>query len=152
MSQQRLPLDTLQLTNPCRASWEEMVGDDRVRFCRQCQLNVHNISAMTRKEAEALIRKMKGRVCLGFSRRPDGTILTQDCSFALWNKRRKLARLVACVAGALLGCLAILTGSVANLETMAGVQHIPPFNTVLDWLFPPAPPLPQPLPPAFMGW
>jgi len=42
----------LKISSPCRASWDDMDGDDRVRFCAECELNVYNIASMT--EAEAL--------------------------------------------------------------------------------------------------
>ena len=56
-----------------------MNGDDRVRFCGECQLNVYNLSAMSRSEAEDLVRQREGRLCVRFYRREDGTMITQDC-------------------------------------------------------------------------
>ena len=52
----RLPiLDNLRIAAPCSASWDRMLGDDRVRHCGDCNKNVYNLSGMTRDEAEALI-------------------------------------------------------------------------------------------------
>jgi hypothetical protein len=45
---------------PCMALWEEMTGDDRVRFCGQCGRRVHNFSALGRREAERLIESNEG--------------------------------------------------------------------------------------------
>ena len=60
-----------------------MYGDDRVRFCGQCSQSVYNLSAMTREEAEDLIRRTEGRLCVRFYKRRDGTILTKNCSVGL---------------------------------------------------------------------
>ncbi len=57
-----------------------MIGGDRVRFCGQCQLNVYNLSAMSRYEAESLIARTEGRLCVRFFRRKDGSILTGQLS------------------------------------------------------------------------
>jgi len=40
-------LDDLRVASPCPASWDAMVGDDRVRFCGQCQKSVYDIKALT---------------------------------------------------------------------------------------------------------
>ncbi len=70
---------------PCPTSWENMTGDDTVRFCGQCSLNVYNISSMTDKEAEAVFAKGKNgeRLCARLYRRPDGTVMTDNCPRAL---------------------------------------------------------------------
>lgn len=34
------PLCHVKVAAPCPASWETMVGGERVRFCSQCNLNV----------------------------------------------------------------------------------------------------------------
>ena len=44
-------LDDIQIATPCSASWDDMRGDDRVRHCGDCRMNVYNLSEMTRAEA-----------------------------------------------------------------------------------------------------
>jgi hypothetical protein len=83
-------VDRLRIASPCNASWEEMEGDDLVRFCRLCQLNVYNISEMSRGNAAAFIREAKGRLCVRFYRRQDGTLLTEDCPVGWRAARRRL--------------------------------------------------------------
>ena len=70
---------TLEFASPCPASWDEMEGDERVRFCEECKQNVYNLSEMTEDDALALIREREGRVCLRVYQRDDGTSLTKDC-------------------------------------------------------------------------
>jgi hypothetical protein len=78
-----------------------MVGDDRVRFCSQCNLNVYDISTMTKPEAESFIANAEGRICAKLYRRADGTILTQDCPVGLRAVRKKVSRAAAAAFSAL---------------------------------------------------
>ena len=68
------------IETPCESSWDKMTGNDSVRFCGQCSLNVYNIANLTDKEAEAVFAKGReqGRVCARLYRRPDGTIMTDN--------------------------------------------------------------------------
>jgi TonB family protein len=77
------PLEKIKVAAPCKAEWRWMYGDDRIRFCGQCNQNVYNLSAMTREQAEDLILRTDGRLCVRFYRRADGTILTKNCSVGL---------------------------------------------------------------------
>lgn len=56
-----------------------MEGDDRIRYCFLCHLNVYNISEMTSQEVVDLIMEKEGKLCVQLYRRTDGTVLTQDC-------------------------------------------------------------------------
>lgn len=56
-----------------------MAGTERIRHCHRCDLNVYNLTAMTRDEAQSLVDSTEGRLCTRFYRRQDGTILTRDC-------------------------------------------------------------------------
>jgi TonB family protein len=73
------------IETPCESSWDKMTGNDSVRFCGQCSLNVYNIANLTDKEAEAVFAKGReqGRVCARLYRRPDGTIMTDNCPRSL---------------------------------------------------------------------
>jgi hypothetical protein len=76
-----------------------MEGGDRVRFCKECRLNVYNLSEMSRQEAEWLVRNREGRLCVRFFRRRDGTLLTRDCPVGFRARvRRYLAMAAAAVA------------------------------------------------------
>lgn len=90
-----------------------MVGSDRVRFCSQCQLNVFNLSAMSRDQAEALLVGTEGRLCVRFYRRRDGSILTQDCPVGLRKLKQRASRIRRAFVSALFGFLAGAGGSTA---------------------------------------
>jgi hypothetical protein len=91
------PRFRLRVASPCPADWNAMQGDDRMRFCGQCEKNVYNISAMTHAEAEELIREKEGKLCVRFFQRSDGTVLTADCPV---GRRRKRNRRILMAAGA----------------------------------------------------
>jgi hypothetical protein len=78
----------LRVASPCRADWSKMVGDDRVRFCAGCKLNVYNLSSMTEAEVKQLVGQREGRVCARFYQRADGTVLTRDCPTGVRRKRQ----------------------------------------------------------------
>jgi len=80
LSPSKVNLNNVSVAAPCRLAWDEMEGDDRVRFCTGCKLNVYNISEMTRKEAEEFLQtNADGQLCLRLYRRADGTLITKDC-------------------------------------------------------------------------
>src|SRR4051812_23738688 len=66
----------LRVGTPCPKQWEEMRGDAKRRFCDQCQLHVHNLSAMSRRERDRFVQESGGRGCIAYQLRPDGTMMT----------------------------------------------------------------------------
>ena len=89
----------VEIASPCPASWAAMTGDDRIRFCSQCKLNVYNLSEMTEEEGERLIIEKEGKLCARIYRRRDGTIITRDCPIGLAALRRRV-RSTLCRAAA----------------------------------------------------
>jgi len=102
-------LDRISIASPCSADWDEMPGTDQVRHCGQCNKNVYNLSAMTRREAEALLRETEGRLCARLYRRADGTILTENCPAGL----RVIGRRVSRFAGAAMSAVAVVSSATA---------------------------------------
>lgn len=91
-------LDGVRVASPCSAGWDNMKGDDRVRFCGLCEKNVYDLSQMTRDEAERFVRENEAPgACIRLHRRKDGTILTADC--AVGARRVLRLRVVGAVAG-----------------------------------------------------
>src|SRR5580765_2302016 len=101
-------LKHVRVASPCKAEWDEMIGTDRMRFCGQCSLNVYNLSAMTRDEAESLIAANECRLCVRFYRRRDGSIITQDCPVGLRAIRQRTRRIAKAVGAYLVAFLASL--------------------------------------------
>lgn len=71
-----------------------MHGDDRSRFCRQCNLHVYNFAQMSQREIEQLLAEKEGRVCARIYQRSDGTVLTQDCPIGFRVRVQRAGRLV----------------------------------------------------------
>jgi len=69
----------LQISSPCPKSWDDLIGDDRIRYCGQCRLNVYNLAEMPKAEVEALVRSTQGRLCGRLYMRGDQTATTRDC-------------------------------------------------------------------------
>lgn len=113
-------LNRITIAAPCPADWDQMfsfedgAGRDRVRFCSQCNLNVYNLSAMSARDAELLVARTEGRLCVRFYRRSDGTVLTQNCPVGL----RAIKRKVAWVGQALLGMLLSLISGAGLLNLL----------------------------------
>jgi hypothetical protein len=141
-------LANVRVASPCSMKWEDMEGDDKTRHCASCRLNVHNLSAMTSAEAEALLSRTLGageRLCGAFYRRADGTVLTQDCPVGLAAVRARVRRRVTRVAAALGlvatgGALAAGSGSDSVPQRLRALR---PFSILAEWLSP-APPPPSP--------
>ncbi|MFT5291169.1 MAG: hypothetical protein ACI8QS_000667 [Planctomycetota bacterium] len=74
-----IELEALKLSG-CSKQWNSLTpldGNDRERFCGECQLKVHNLAAYSRSEGEKLVRGAEGRICLLKTVQPDGIVLTR---------------------------------------------------------------------------
>lgn len=132
-----IPLESIQIANPCRADWDGMTGDERARLCGSCHKHVYNLSSMTRAEAEALIVEKEGKFCARIYRREDGTVITSDCPVGITPPRRPqgwfAAALAAVLSGllglagrpALAGPFAVQTGSSPPKMLMGDVAYTP---------------------------
>jgi hypothetical protein len=102
-------LDNIRIAAHCPADWNKMSGDDRSRFCGECQKHVYNLSAMSAEAAVALIHEKEGNLCGRLYRRADGTVLTADCPVGVravvWRTRRLVA---ACVSAAAVGLMLVV--------------------------------------------
>lgn len=105
MSKFSSPLNNIKIASPCQADWNAMIGDERKRFCGDCQLNVYNLSGMSRAEAEQLLINSEGRLCVRFYKRADGTILTQDCPVGWQVIKQRASKMAAAAASLVFGVL-----------------------------------------------
>lgn len=116
MSKSRL-LSRVTIDKPCTANWDEMVGNDQVRFCRHCDLSVNDLSRMTQAKAEKLVRRSQGRLCLRIHRDPQGTIVTKDSIERLYSIPRRASRLAV---GAFTAMVAMSAGAYAQSTSAEG--------------------------------
>ena len=145
-------LPRIEIATPCDASWDDMAGDERKRFCQQCELHVYNLAAMTEQEAVQLIEETQGRLCGRIYRRKDGTVLTQDCPVGLRAVRRKLAGLVGRIAAGVVfagTAVGFYRGGMSEETANYSLAELEPFASIQRWLDPdPIPPISTPF---FLG-
>jgi hypothetical protein len=111
-------IDSVEVKTPCTESWDEMSGNERVRFCSHCSKHVNNLSELTRKEAARLVRSSGGNLCIRYRPHP----VTRRPMFAeqLFQITRRTPRLTAGVMSASLGL-----STVAYTQGGANVREVP---------------------------
>lgn len=115
----------LDVATPCDMAWEDMQGDDRVRHCWKCDLDVFNVASLTTAQALGLIEERTGRVCVRLLKRADGTVVTRDCADVLQATRRHGG------VGAF-ACVAALVISPQLLGGVCGQGPTPPKPGVVE--------------------
>lgn len=136
----------LKVATPCRVSWEQMSGDDRVRACAVCNKDVFNLSTMTRDEAVGLVRAREGSFCARFFQRADGTVMTSDCGVGVRHGR--FAKAAALSLLALMWVVPSALASKASAEPSVGptfadlvteMRGMLVIGPVVNWLSPEPP-------------
>lgn len=132
MAEYTNPLNNIKIASPCSADWNQMMGDERKRYCGDCKLNVYNLSGMTRAEAENLLINSEGRLCVRFYRRADGTVLTKDCPVGWQALKRRISRTATAafsmIAGVLTGLFAFSATKMETNPTMGEMIKINPVS------------------------
>ena len=107
-------LDRVRIPEPCTVGWENMTGDDLIRHCAQCNKQVYNLSAMTRRRAEAIVATSRGGLCARIVKQPDGSVQTaDDLLIALTSPPPARVRYTASVAGAVVSALLTISPAMA---------------------------------------
>jgi hypothetical protein len=128
----------LILSSPCPKRWTDLVGNDRIRYCGDCKLNVYNLAIMRPAEIEALFRKTGGRLCGQLYVRNDRTATLRDCPP---GRSGVLRRRIAKAAAAF---LALAVGLAFRGMDRPETSGLPPWmQAVANWIEPE-----KPLPPA----
>jgi hypothetical protein len=102
-----IDINKIRVASPCSVPWESMTGDEQVRKCDDCGLNVHNLAAMSEAEIGRLIVNREGRLCIRLYKRRDGTILAQVCPTGVRGYRKRMARLATAVFSTVLGLVTV---------------------------------------------
>ena len=125
----------LRISSPCPESWEKMAGNDRIRYCGRCNLNVYNLAVMSREEVEGLVKKTNGQLCGRLYMRGDRTATLRDCNGV---RRHRWVR--RAVAVAVLLVLAAVSWMLRRIEEPSRSIHPPLIRKVLNWIKPEAEP------------
>jgi len=119
-----------------------MDGDERERLCRQCSKKVYNISDLSKKDAERLLRVNEGRkMCYTFFVRQDGTIKTDNCPAILRPVREKFRSLQKACSIAMAFLFSISAASAKDsgvppeFTRTAGIIAMPEFHDQAAALF-----------------
>lgn len=109
-------LRSITVSSPCLADWDQMTGNDQIRFCEHCHLQVHNISELTYSRAARLVARSNGRLCVRYYRDSEGAPATKRPATRLHQIARRTARLAA---GAFSATLSLAT---AAAQSPPGVE------------------------------
>lgn len=105
----------IHIPSPCTADWEAMEGSDQKRFCNLCSKHVHDLSAMTKAQAERVLETPN--VCVRFRQDDQGQVLHAPA------RPQRPRRLPLLALGALLGASpALAAPSVAPDEPIPEAQ------------------------------
>jgi hypothetical protein len=115
-------MPALRIATPCSASWADMPGDEKVRHCPQCELDVYNFSAMTPEEINQIVSARTGRLCARFHRRPDGTMLTQNCPAGIRTGVLRGSAIAAATLAALVTIAPAKAGAVPPQSSSTSLQ------------------------------
>jgi hypothetical protein len=74
----KFDINKIQVSRPCSADWESMAGNDRMRFCTECEKHVFNLSQMTPREIKSLVLETGGKFCARVTRDADGSVVTSS--------------------------------------------------------------------------
>lgn len=81
-------VERIVIQAPCQVGWDEMTGDDMIRFCGQCKKNVHNLSTLPDDRlAEVLAERKIKEACVIMSKDKDGRVKFDNCPVALRKVR-----------------------------------------------------------------
>jgi len=103
MSAKKRRLEQLKIASPCSTDWDRMSGDEKKRFCSECDKFVYDFSQMTRRQVEAIVSIHRGRLCARITRRPDGSLLTLETPQANPVVARRASPVVNATLAAILG-------------------------------------------------
>ncbi|MEZ4323097.1 MAG: hypothetical protein R3F61_36865 [Myxococcota bacterium] len=112
--------DELPIPKPCDVPWESMTGSDCRRHCAQCSKDVHDLSALTEREARRIARP---GVCVQYRRDARGNVVFRP-------SRR--ARMVA-LATTLIGGAAFADEPIPEVASAAPVADASLLDRVLEW-------------------
>ena len=69
-----------------------MVGNERVRYCPECKLDVYNFSSMTDEDVRQIVSGSKQRLCARVRQSPDGTVMPWNSSVRFSIVMRRISR------------------------------------------------------------
>ncbi|HEX8396018.1 MAG TPA: ankyrin repeat domain-containing protein [Pyrinomonadaceae bacterium] len=115
MKKQKDLLDRVSVEKPCTMDWDKMFGNEEVRFCEHCAKSVHNLSMMTRKDAERLVKKSNGNLCIRYYTDKNKKIALRDAPVQITRLGRRVSQFAASVFTAALSVSAVAAQGSARI-------------------------------------
>ena len=115
-------LNNITIPSPCTADWDSMIGNEQVRFCEHCSLEVHNLSLMTRNQAQRLVARSNGRLCVRYHHTSNGRPVTLPAGHKLHRIGRRVSRIAA---GAFTATLSVTSAVAQQSESFQSVSLTP---------------------------
>lgn len=56
-------VDRLKIDFPCTADWNQMRGNERIRYCEECNKYVYDFARLPRRQVEEMMAASPGRIC-----------------------------------------------------------------------------------------
>jgi len=119
-------LNNITIPSACSADWNSMTGNDQVRFCEHCHLEVHNLSLMTRNQAQRLVARSNGRLCVRYHHDPTGRPITLPVRQKLHRIRRRVSKIAA---GAFTATLSVTSAVAQGSASSQSGNSNPPTAT-----------------------
>lgn len=122
----RTLLEAFDVPQPCAVAWESMRGTAAVRECARCGRQIHNLSALTRAEAEQLLSGGE-RICVRLVRTADRSIVTAEPPLLFAPSRRPWTGISVAALAAVLGLSEARASAARSLTppSVANVQAAP---------------------------
>jgi ankyrin repeat protein len=108
-------LDRVSVEKPCTMDWDKMFGNDEVRFCEHCAKSVHNLSMMTRKDAERLVKKSNGNLCIRYYTDKNKKIAFRNAPVRITRLGRRVSQFAASIFTAALSVSAVAAQGSARI-------------------------------------
>jgi hypothetical protein len=113
-------LNNMTIPSPCTADWNSMIGNEQVRFCEHCNLDVHNLTLMTRNQAERLVSRSNGRLCVRYHYDP----AARPLSLPVVQKLHRISRRVSQIAAGAFSATLSITSAVAQTSTGSQTRYV----------------------------
>jgi hypothetical protein len=96
--------------SPCSADWDRMVGNERVRYCPDCKLDVYNFSSMSDEDVERIVSRREQRLCARVRQRPDRTVMTRNSSVSFSVVMQRISRVASIALAAAISVAPAMAG------------------------------------------
>lgn len=122
-------LNNLTIPAPCQADWNSMIGNDQVRFCEHCSLDVHDLSQLSRSQAERLVGRSQGRLCVRYHHDPAGRLVNLP-----GKKLHRISRRVSRIAaGAFTAALSVTSAVAQSSSVQSGSANTGAGDAIARW-------------------